>query len=164
MSYVSKEISKYITPQLYKETELRVAYTIALIAEGLVYQLNQAGADRYTLRKFADTLSTGGLSTALAYALQRLPSSFSAVALSKFIDRSVVKGVLDEYGFNYKEEEGIIYVYLSGIIPAEIRILEDRGKRIFAKASELLMILSSDIAFKEEGEEKQSEGETVAQS
>jgi len=163
MSYVSKEIPRYITPYLYRETELRVAYTIASIAEGLAYHLKQAVTDKYTLRKFADTLSTGGLSTAVAYALQRLSSPPIAVAISKFVDRSLVKEVLDEYGFRYYEEGGIIYVYLDSIPPAEIRISEDRGRKVFTKAYELLMIMLPEIASKEEGGEEQSEGETVAQ-
>ncbi|MEM4971808.1 MAG: hypothetical protein QXE01_11225, partial [Sulfolobales archaeon] len=164
MSYISKEILRYVTPHLYRETDLRVAYTIASIAEGLVYRLKQAGADVYTLRKFADTLSTGGLSTAIAYALQRLSSPPTDVAMSKFVDKSLVKEVLDKYGFRYYEKDDIIYVYLDSIPPAEIRIREDRGRRVFTKAYELLIIMSPEIASKEEGEEELSKGETVAQS
>ncbi|MEM1606382.1 MAG: hypothetical protein QXW41_09080 [Fervidicoccaceae archaeon] len=162
MSYISKEILRYITPHLYKETELRIAYTIASIAEGLAYYLKQAGADNYTLRKFADTLSTGGLSTAIAYALQRLANPPIAVAISKFIDRSLVKEILDEYSFRYYEKDGIIYIYLDSIPLAEIKIRENHGMRVFAKAYELLLIMTPEIASKEKGREEQSEGETVA--
>ncbi|MEM4827730.1 MAG: hypothetical protein QXK07_06815, partial [Desulfurococcaceae archaeon] len=157
MSYVSKEIPRYITPYLYREKELRVAYTLAAIAEGVIHRLKQDGADKYTLRKVADNLAMGGLTTAISYAIQRMKNPPSAIALSKFIDRTLVKEVLDEYEFSYEEkEDGTLLVYLSTIPSAEVKIREDLGQRVFSRAHEALLVLSSWILSKEEGEAEEA--------
>ncbi len=164
MSYVSKEIPRYITPYLYREKELRVAYTLAAIAEGVIHRLKQEGADKYTLRKVADDLAMGGLTTAISYAIQRMKNPPSAIALSKFIDRTLVKEVLDEYEFSYEEkEDGTMLVYLSTIPSAEVKIREDLGQRVFSKAYDALLLLSPEIASKREGEAEESRGESVVQ-
>jgi len=163
MSYVSKLITKYITPYLYRETELRVAYTVASIAESVIYLLKNSGEDQYTLRKFADTLSMGGLTSALAYALQRLKSPPKTITLSKYVDKPIVKEVLDEHGFSYYEENGDIHIYLNSVPQAEINIREKHGRRVFSKAYELLIIMAPEIVYKEEKEEE-SKGGGVVQS
>ncbi|MEM2308232.1 MAG: hypothetical protein QXI94_04920 [Sulfolobales archaeon] len=164
MSYVSKEIPRYITPYLYREKELRVAYTLAAIAEGVIHRLKQDGADNYTLKEVANNLTTGGLTTALSYAIQRMETPPSAIALSKFIDRTLAKEVLGEYGFRYDEgEDGTILVYLNTIPSAEVKIREELGQRVFNRAYDVLLVLSPEIATRKKGESEESKGESVAQ-
>lgn len=161
MSYVSKEVHKYITPHIYRELETRVAYAIAFIAESVVYQLQSSGADRYTIRKFADTLRSG-LCTAIAYALPRIGKELKSLRLSDVADKTMIKEVLERYGFQCEEKEGALYVYLSSIPSAEIRIREEHGTKVLLKAYDILTLLAPAIVVEEKTEQAGGE-ESVQQ-
>lgn len=159
MSRVSKRISMYITPYLYRESkEMRVAYTIATLAEYIAYKLSEKGADEYTIREFADNLRTGGLVTAIAYSIPRIGEEIKTLRVSELADKTIIKEVLDRYEFKYKEEGGAIYVYLDSIPPAETRIIDEYGRKIMLRAYDVLALLYPRVVLKKE-ETKETQGE-----
>jgi len=160
MSYVSK----YIKSALYRvQTTEKIAYSLAKIASTIVHYINEAlknveESDRtYVKRTFAETLRRAGLVTAIDYALGRIKSSISVIAvpIQSGEERDALRIFINELGLekekHYKEENNTIRFYVSAIPLIDIKVKEKYTPLIYERVYNYLCLERQELLVKSYG-------------